>query len=182
MTTRIPYASLADLPEGLRERFSDVTANVTRMLANASPGVFAGFGRMAEGLLRESPLPPAIRELAILRVGHLSASAYEVFQHRTFATHVGLSDAQIEAALATGTDHDALDPVQRDVLRFVDDVVINVRPSDETLAAVRTHFDDTQVTDLTLLIGFYMMVARFLETTGVEIDDEPIDWSAYPTE
>ena len=44
------------------------------------------------------------------------------------------------------------------------------------LAAVRKHLSDKQVLDLTLLIGFYMMVSRFLETAGVELDSKALDW------
>ena len=62
------------------------------------------------------------------------------------------------------------------VLVFVDDLVKNVRPSDATLAGVRKHLSDTEVIDLTLVSGMYMMVSRFLETTGIELDDKPIDW------
>jgi alkylhydroperoxidase family enzyme len=62
------------------------------------------------------------------------------------------------------------------VLAYVEDLVKNVRASDATLAAVRAHLNDTQLVDLTLVTGMYMMVSRFLETTGVEIDGAPIDW------
>jgi alkylhydroperoxidase family enzyme len=65
------------------------------------------------------------------------------------------------------------------VLEFVDDLVENVRAGDATLAAVRKHLSDAQVVDLILVSGAYMMISRFLETTGVEIDDQPIDWKAF---
>jgi 4-carboxymuconolactone decarboxylase len=67
------------------------------------------------------------------------------------------------------------------VLAFVDDVVANVRASDATLAAVRRHLDDTQVADLLVVTGFYMLICRYLETTGVELDAEAIDWDAMMT-
>jgi hypothetical protein len=57
-------------------------------------------------------------------------------------------------------------------------VVKNVRAGDGTLAAVRRHLDDTQVADLLIVTGFYMLVCRYLETTGVELDAEAIDWDA----
>jgi alkylhydroperoxidase family enzyme len=81
------------------------------------------------------------------------------------------------AAIAAG-DSAALGENEATVLTFVDDVVRNVRASDATLAAVRRHLDDTQVADLILVTGFYMLISRFLETTGVELDDEAIDWDA----
>ena len=177
---RIPYPSLDGLPEKYRAAMGEKPANVTRMLGNASHGAFKGFMVFSQGLLFDSPVPPKIRELAILRVGYLSNAPYETFQHEALGRHVGLTDAEIEAIRTGDCSSGVLDERQCAVLRFVDDLVANVRASDETLAGVRAHFDDTQLADLILVSGFYMMVSRFLETTGVEIDGEAIDWTGYP--
>jgi len=56
------------------------------------------------------------------------------------------------------------------VLDFTEEVVLKVRASDATLAAVRQQLGDRQVLDLIMLIGLYMTVCRLLETTGVEPD------------
>lgn len=79
-----------------------------------------------------------------------------------------------------GSIPNSLSPVQQAIVDFTDDVVRNVRPGDASLAAVRKHLSDTQVLDLTLLIGLYMAVSRFLETTGVELDKAAIDWKTLP--
>jgi 4-carboxymuconolactone decarboxylase len=64
-------------------------------------------------------------------------------------------------------------------LSFVDDIVENVRASDANLAAVRANLTDRQVIDLILVTGYYMMICRLLETGGVELDADPIDWRAF---
>ena len=64
--------------------------------------------------------------------------------------------------------------VDRAVLAFADDVVLNVRAGDTTLAAVRAVLDDSDLVELIMVIGCYMMVARLLETTGVDIDQLPL--------
>jgi AhpD family alkylhydroperoxidase len=129
--------------------------------------------------MKQSALDPKLRELAILRVGYISNCAYELFQHEPFGRFVGLTDAQIAAIKAGDAASPELDEAQRAVLRFVDDIVLNVRPSDEALAALRLHLDDQQVIDLVLVTGNYMTVCRFLETTGIELDDNAIDWDGY---
>ncbi|MEO6717117.1 MAG: carboxymuconolactone decarboxylase family protein [Novosphingobium sp.] len=154
-----------------------VSANVTRMLAVASQPVFRGMGDLGSAFIRGSALPPKLRELAILRVGYISRAIYETWQHEALGRFVGLSDEQIAAIKAGDGNAPALDAGQRAVLAFVDDVVINVRASDATLAAVRQHLDDAQVVDLILVTGYYMTISRLLETTGVELDAEPIDWN-----
>jgi alkylhydroperoxidase family enzyme len=176
---RIPYADPAALPDDIRERLGPNPPNVSRMLAGASPGVNRGFSAFGRSYMNESPLSPQLREIAILRVGYLSNAAYEVFQHEALARHVGLSQAQIEAIRAGGDQAAALGEAGAAVLAFTDDVVRNVRASDATLAAVRAHLPDPEVIDLVLVIGAYMLVSRFLETTGVDLDDAAIDWDEY---
>ena len=175
--SRIPYADPTGLSDAKQKMLKLVPANVMRMMANASDPVFEGFAALSSGFMgADSPLPPKLREIAILRVGYLSNAAYETFQHEALARHVGLSDAQIVAIKTGGAAAAALGEAGAAVLAFTDDLVKNVRAGDETLAAVREHLDDTQLVDLILVTGLYMMVSRFLETTGVEIDDSSIEW------
>lgn len=176
---RIPYPELSELHPSLRQFVQDNPQNVTRQLAGASEAVFYGFLEFSSAFINGSSLPATLREIAILRVGYLSGSTYEVFQHKALAHHVGLGERAINAIAAGQGTEEALGDAGQAVLAFVDDVVINIRAGDETLAAVRRHLDDTQVRDLTLVIGAYMMVCRFLETTGVEIEDGAIDWSQF---
>ncbi|MCB2075170.1 MAG: carboxymuconolactone decarboxylase family protein [Novosphingobium sp.] len=176
---RIPYADETRLSEAAKAQLGNVPANVSRMLAVASEPVFLAFGELGKAFINKSSLPPRLRELAILRVGYLSDSAYETFQHEALGKFVGLSEQQIAAIKAGDPAADALDQAEAAVLQFVDDIVKNVRASDATLSAVRNYLDDTQLVDLILVTGNYMMVCRLLETTGVDEDDEPIDWNAF---
>jgi 4-carboxymuconolactone decarboxylase len=176
---RIPYVDETQLSDDLRAHLGDVPANVTRMMAVASEPVFKAVSQIGSAFISGSDLPAKLREIAILRVGYLSNAPYETFQHEALGRFVGLSDAQIEAVRDGDAASPALDQVERAVLEFVDDLVENVRAGDATLAAVRKHLSDAQVVDLILVSGAYMMISRFLETTGVEIDDQPIDWKAF---
>jgi 4-carboxymuconolactone decarboxylase len=174
---RIPYPDPQSLPESMRHIVNANPANVTRILARASEPVFNGFAMLSSAFtVNGSPLSPRLREIAILRVGYISDSSYEVFQHEALARHVGLSAAEIAAVKAGDADPEVLGEDGAAVLSFAEDLVHNIRASDETLAAVRKHLDDIQVTDLILVTGMYMMVCRLLETTGIEIDEDPIDW------
>jgi 4-carboxymuconolactone decarboxylase len=149
--------------------------NIFRMLANSEYGL-KGFVRMGNGLLHRCELDPPLRELAILRVGRLSRAAYEVFQHERIAREVGVEDAKI-AALRDGTIEAAVfSDNDKAVLRFTDDVVRNVRASDKNLKAVQAFLSAGAVVELTLTIGYYMMVCRFLETTGVEGEEGQAEW------
>jgi 4-carboxymuconolactone decarboxylase len=173
---RLPYPDPTSLAEAERERFAR-EVNVRRMILGASPAVAASFSGFTQAFFTGSALPGRLREIAILRVGHLSQSRYEVFQHEALARRLGMSDAELGAIRQGGPAAAALGSEGAAVLAFTDDVVRNVRAGDDTLAAVRGFLDDRQVLDLILVIGCYMLVSRFLETTGVELDAAPLDWS-----
>lgn len=175
---RLPYPDLTQVSDTVRAEVGDNPPNVTRMLAGASEAVFNGFGAFGRALIGGSPLPPKLREIAILRVGYISNAKYELFQHEAFGRFVGLSEEQLAAVKSGDTASPALDETERAVLAFAEDLVVNVRASDATLDAVRRHLGDSQVIDLIMVTGAYMMVCRLLETTGVELDAVPIDWDA----
>ena len=85
-----------------------------------------------------------------------------------------MSEALIGAA-RVGPDDPALDELQQFVLRFTDDVVMNVRASDETFEPLRRRLTPRALQELTVTIGCYMLVCRYLETFGIDIEarDEP---------
>ena len=79
-----------------------------------------------------------------------------------------LRDATIESPAFTDNE--------KAVLRFADDVVRNVKASDKNLKAVQAFLSPGAVIELTLTVGYYMMVCRLLETTGVEGEEGQAEW------
>ena len=169
---RLPYPDPASLPEKPRTLFEGLPAklNVFRMLLNA-PTCLRGFLTLGTAVLAKQTLGARLRELAILRVATLSRADYEWTQHVAIAKACGATDADV-AAVRAG-DLGALDSKTALVIRFTDECVKDVRVSDATFEEARTSFPPREIAELTLAIGYYMMVARFLETLGV--DAEPAD-------
>ncbi len=161
---RIPYPENAIVPPG--------ALNVERMFFHMPPDLLAGFGAFAQSVMATKALDPLLRELAILRVGHLSNAPYEIHQHSEFARHLGMPEAKI-AAIAIGATAPVFDIREQALLTFVEDLVLRVRPSDASLAGIREHLDLSGLFALMLATGQYMLVCRILETTGVPIEDEP---------
>jgi 4-carboxymuconolactone decarboxylase len=167
---RLPYPDRATLSPETQEFLGKLPPlNIFRMMAGGE-GMLAAFVRMGNHLLAKSRLDPVLREIAILRVGALSKAGYEVFQHERIARGLGMSDGLI-AAIRRGPDDPAFDDVQRLVVRFTDDVVHNVRASDETFAPLAARLSVQELQELTVVIGYYMMASRFLETFDVELED-----------
>jgi alkylhydroperoxidase family enzyme len=168
--TRLPYPDLASLDAPSRERLqARLPLNIYRMLCHA-PTMFPGWMDLGRAILYEAALPARLRELAILRVGRLSGSAYELHQHRKIALAVGLSEAEVEAT-ADPSDWARFGDADRLVLQATDDLVRDVRIPDARFADLRQRLGDQQVMELVISVGFYMMVARVIENTGIPVEE-----------
>ena len=64
---RIPYPENAPVQPG--------ALNIERMFFHMPPDLLAGFGAFAQSVMATTSLNPLLRELAILRVGHLALSS-----------------------------------------------------------------------------------------------------------
>lgn len=174
---RIPYYEV-DKATGKHAEFLaklGTDMNIYRMLANSELGI-KGFTRMGNALLYRCELDPVLRELAIIRVGRLSRAAYEVFQHERIGREAGVAEEKIAALRDATPEAPAFTDHEKAVLRFTDEVVRNVKASDKALKAVEAFLTPGAIVELTLTIGYYMMVCRFLETTGVEGEDGQAEW------
>jgi alkylhydroperoxidase family enzyme len=175
--SRIPYYEV----ENAAGRHAEFLAklgpplNIYRMLAHSENGL-KSVTRMGNALLNRGALDAGLRELAILRVGRLSRSAYEVFQHERMAREAGVAEDKIAALRDATLEAPAFSDSERAVLRFTDEVVRNVRASDKTLKAAEALLAPGALVELTLTIGYYMMVCRFLETLGVDGEDGQAEW------
>jgi alkylhydroperoxidase family enzyme len=167
---RLPYVDPEAAPEPVREALArlPVKLNIFRMMAHAETS-FRPMLSLGMSILAQQELSAKLRELIILRVGSLSRAQYEWVQHVPIALAAGASEAQI-AALERGDVEGPFDELERVVLRFTTEVVKDVRASDQTFAALAALVPPRQVVEVLLTIGYYMMIARLLESTAVDLD------------
>jgi alkylhydroperoxidase family enzyme len=168
---RLPLVDPAQATDSVREVFEAVPVllNIFRMMAHAET-CFRPLMRLGASILGHQKLDPRLRELAILEIAHRSGSAYEWTQHVPIGKATGVSDDQIAALGRGDPEADCFDDVDRLVLRFTVEVVERVKASDAVFADMRRHFSPQEIVELILAIGFYMTVARLLETTEVDMD------------
>ena len=170
---RIPYFDPAQARGRARDWYGKLPPlNIFRMMGHSGE-MLDGFVRLGNQILMFSALDPVLREIAIVRVGVLSKARYEVFQHERISRQLGMSDAKI-AAIHEGPDAAAFSDVEKLVMRFTDDVVANVRASDATFQPLAARLSHREMQELTITIGYYMMVSRFLETFDVDIEEEAV--------
>ena len=175
---RLPYVDPSKASPDVRAALERVPAlNIFRMSAHAD-SAFVPWLRWAGVLLSRLDLDPLLRELAILRVARLTPHAeYEWVQHVPIAEAVGATKDQVAALERDDAGADCFSPAEQAVLAFTTEVVRDARASDGTLAAVRAQLSPREVVELLMVIGNYMMVARVMATTHMELD-EPVDPAA----
>ena len=169
---RLSYVDPADMSDDLCAQLQRLPINLTRMLLHA-PRTASGFLDMAIGF-RQGVLDPRLRETVILRVATDQDSLYQRMQHLPAADLAGLSGEEVDAI--TRGDLTRLDPRLAVAVRFVDECVARVRVSDPTFDDAHKLFSPSELVEMTLLIGFYMMTARFLASFGIDLDATPVDW------
>jgi 4-carboxymuconolactone decarboxylase len=166
---RVPYPDPAGLSAETRGILGQMQPlNIFRMMAGGE-GLLRAFSRMGNYLLFRTKLDATLREIAIIRVGVLSRATYELHQHEQIGRALGMSDVLV-AAIHAGPDDPALSTLQAQVLRYVDDVAANVRAGDATFGPLRAALSVQELQELTMVIGYYMMVSRYLETFDIEIE------------
>lgn len=172
---RIPYFDPAEAPDRVLNAMAGKRKiNIFRMIANSAncaPEVLALGHRLSKG----SSLDAVHREIVILRVAHSSGAAYQWHEHTVVAARVGLSPAKIDAIAAYPEQSDEFSTFERNLIDFADAIVATTTASDELFDAVSAEYDDSQLVELVLLIGFYMMVGRVMNTFQLEIETEPVD-------
>jgi len=168
---RLPYVDPATAPAPVRELLEQlpVKLNVFRMMAHAETGV-RPLVSLGTAILARQQLSPKLRELTILRVATLSPARYEWVQHVPIARATGATEAQVAALERDDVTADCFDDLERTVLRFTTEVVRDVRASDGAFDAVARRLSAREVVELILTIGYYMMIARLLESTAVDLD------------
>jgi alkylhydroperoxidase family enzyme len=139
-------------------------------VANAQ-GTFVNWLRFGRDCLDGDLFDPVLRELAILRVARLTPGAeYEWVQHVPILLAVGGSDAQVTALESDQVDADALGEDGRLVVRFTTQVVLDAAPDEATFNSMSARFSTAEIVQLMLVIGQYMMLARIMATSRLEVD------------
>jgi AhpD family alkylhydroperoxidase len=168
---RLPSADagnpeIADLVARTKERRGGKLLNIDRMLLH-SPVITEGWQALFGAIRQRTTLSGRARELAIVRVALLTGAQYEFRAHAPLAMKEGVTQAQIDA-LHAGAVPEGLTDSDRAVLAYAEAMTKSVRVPDAVFAALRPHFDDRGIVELTATIAGYNLVARFLEALQVD--------------
>lgn len=166
---RIPITDSRHFDARQRAQYNRFPSNLTRALLLMEPRLAEALPNLANAL-RASSLDAKWREAVIVRVAALHQNAYELNQHAQEVKKAGWSDDDV-TAIVNG-DWRNLPPDAATLLRFVDQTVVAGAVDDPTFAKVQVLLSARQIATVLLLVGHYMMVARFTAILQIEVDAE----------
>lgn len=170
MPTRMPLPTDAELTPDVREVLAALPPlNIFRVIANA-PASLKPFVDYGMSVLFQSELDPRSREIAVLRVAHVTRSRYEWHQHVTVARRAGVTDEEI-AKIAVEGPVTELGEEGNFLCRVAEEISRDVRLSDDALAKALERYGRRQTMELILCCAHFNMVSRILESARVQIED-----------
>ncbi len=174
MAPRIPPKPLTDLDPQTVELITKTlqspdgeVLNIFRTLSHHPP-VLRRFLAMGTELLIKGSLPARERELLILRTGWNCQSEYEWGQHVAIGRAVGLTDVEL-ARIKAGPDADGWSEIDAALVRAADELHAGSTITGGTWSRLQAAYpDEPTLIEIVMVVGYYHLVAFFLNTTGVE--------------
>ena len=163
--------SLHDLAERIRKGRRGNVINVYKVLLH-NPALAESWFKHINTVRWGTGLDGRLREILIIRLGHLMGSAYILRQHvPKLAEAEGLSRAQCDA-LGHWQDTAHFSARERAALAFADSMTESIEVPDAVFEPLRDHFNERQIVDLAVLVGTYNMHARILQALDVDLEPD----------
>jgi alkylhydroperoxidase family enzyme len=164
-------AEIKALAQQIRDERGGRMLNLYRMLLN-SPPLAAGWLKLFTAIRQCCALRGDYRELAILRVAVVNGAEYEYQAHLPFALREGVTQAQIDD-LDNWSASSHFSDAQRAVLAYCDAMTRDIHVEDVVFDALRPHFDERELVELTATVAGYNLVSRFLEALAIDPEVAP---------
>ena len=172
---RVKYLQASDLGEEgkplwerLQRERKVPTANIFTALAHA-PQILDQFLSYANAM-RGAKLSPKLREMAILTVGHCTASEYEIAHHQSHGLKAGISAEQLKQI--DKFDASPLFSVEeRSVMEFARESTLRVDVSDSTWNRVAAFLSERELVELVLTVALYNSGVRIMGALAIELEE-----------
>ena len=166
------HPELAETIERFRAGRRGRLINIYRMLLNAPPLAESWFNH-SNAVRWKTTLGGRLREIVIIRMGHLAKSQYVLRQHvPSLALADGMTLEECDA-LADWRATTLFSARERAALAYADTMTRDIEVPDAVFAEVARHFDPRQTVELTVLIGTYNMNASVLQALRLDLEPRP---------
>jgi 4-carboxymuconolactone decarboxylase len=170
MTPRIPPLAASERDERTQEL-------VERFAMGPTVNVYATMARHPDVIERCIPLGQQLRsgrlslrdrEMLILRTGARCDCEYEYAQHSRLALAAVMTEDDLRRILE-GPDA-GWEPREATLLRAADELHDDARIGDATWDALTTWFDEQELIEIPMVVGYYHLIAFFLNSLGVPLE------------
>jgi len=135
-----------------------------------TPGLASAWFEFNNAVRFQTGLDARTRELVIMRVSALTGCNYVWNVHQAkYAGPAGLTPQEIEA-LRDWRKSGLYGGKERALLAYVDAMTQDVAVPDAVFDAMRKHFSEREILELTVLTGAYNMQARLLRALDIQPD------------
>ena len=164
------HPELAELIGKVRAGRRGTLINVYKLLLHTPPLAACWLDLISTARFK-TELDGRLREIVIIRIGYLNRTDYVVKQHvPVLSVPEGVSQQESDA-LADWQGSTFFDARERAALAYADAMTRDVDVPDAVFDALRPHFSQRQIVELSVLIGIYNMHTRVF--TALRIDPEP---------
>lgn len=174
---RVSYVEEQDHPElaaeidRIKSGRGDVI-NIYKLLLH-SPPVAMSWLAHSNTIRWNTKLSARLRELVIIRIATAARYAYALQQHvPVIALADGVSLKECEA-LGDWRASGLFDVAERAALAYADAMFAAAEVPDEVFDAVRRHYSEREVVELTVLVGTYLMHNRVFR--ALRVDNEAME-------
>ena len=142
-------------------------SNILMSLSHAPAGLeaFAAFG---EYVRYGTELPGRVRELCVLAIA--AGNQYAWSHHHPHAVKAGVTQAELDSLESGGALAASITAPERAAIRYVREFAQGGKVSDETFEDVKKHYSNRQITDLSLLCGYFMALGATITAFRVQLE------------
>jgi alkylhydroperoxidase family enzyme len=144
--------------------------NIYRLMLH-SPMLAKAWFELNQAVRYGTEIDGQCRELVVIRVAILNGVEYVQRAHGpAYALKEGLSPEQV-SAIGDWQSSALFSERERSLLAYTDAMTSNIDVPDDVFAELRKHFSERQAVELSMLVGAYNMLTRFLR--ALKVDPEP---------
>src|SRR3954470_1245586 len=156
------HAELAELIGKIKGARGGRLINIYRLMLH-SPMLANAWFDLNQAVRYGTEIDGQSREIAVIRVAILNDVDYVQRAHGpAYALKEGLTPDQV-SAIANWQASNLFSQPQRALLAYTDAMTREIDVPDRVFAELRKHFSERQAVELSMLIGAYNMLTRFLK-------------------
>jgi alkylhydroperoxidase family enzyme len=161
------HPELADAIAKIKGARGGRLINIYRLMLH-SPALANAWFNLNQAVRYGTEIDGQSREIAVIRVAILNNVEYVQKAHGpAYALKEGLTPEQV-IAIADWRSSNLFSEPQRALLAYTDAMTREIDVPDKVFADLRKHFSERQTVELSMLIGAYNMLTRFLKALKVD--------------